>query len=92
MAKPNQTGPKTHYICQMYERKNAGRGKPPSLSVVKSIEYSNEGQAVDRAERSFASGSFVGVDAYRIEIDPDLGEPNEPVFLARLGDVPELEF
>lgn len=92
MAKANQTGPKIHYICQMYERKIGGRGKPAALSVVKSVECSNEGQVVDRAERSFASGSFVGVDAYRIEVDPDLGEPNDPVFLARLGEVPELEF
>lgn len=92
MLKENQTGSKIHYICQMYERQNGGRGKAAALTVVKSVECSNEGQLVDRAERSFASGSFVGVDAYRIEIDPDLGEPNAPVFLARLGDVPELEF
>ncbi|KPU84650.1 hypothetical protein JI58_02440 [Marinosulfonomonas sp. PRT-SC04] len=92
MLKTKHTGPKTHYICQMYERLSGTRGKTAALSVAKSVECSNEEQLVDRAERSFASGSFVGVDAYRIEIDPDLGEPNDPVFLARLGDVPELEF
>ena len=89
MAK-KQSGPQTHYVCQLYEERKVGRaGK--SLAVKNTLIYPNAAQAEDRAERAYSAGQCAGADAYRIIVDPDTGDTSEPVFLARLGKVPEVD-
>lgn len=85
-----QTGPTTHYICQLYEERRVGKsGK--ALAIKVAIPYPNAGRAEERAERSFKAGHCVGADAYSVAEDTDTGETDEPVFLARHGKVPEVD-
>lgn len=81
-------GPVTHYIAQLYEERKAGRAGT-ALAVKNTIPYTNPEQAEDRARRAFEQGQCAGADAYRIIIDPDTGDADEPLFLLRLGKVPE---
>ena len=79
-----------HYVCQVYDWKKRG-GKPlPELEVIEMVEAASEADAAIRAEKFYASKQFAGVDAYRVEVDEDLGEYSEPEFFTRLGDVPSL--
>ena len=47
----------------------------------------------ERAQRLFDTGNYAGVDAFTITADEELGEygEGEPVFHARLGQVPDHE-
>ena len=47
--------------------------------------------ARERAERMFETGSYAGIDAYTVTGNPEMGEYGEPVFHARLGNVPHHE-
>ena len=47
--------------------------------------------AHERAKRLFDTGNYAGVDAFTITADEELGEYGEPVFHARLGQVPDHE-
>ncbi|WP_166417601.1 hypothetical protein [Cochlodiniinecator piscidefendens] len=82
---------KTHYICQMYEKKPSGRGKPDALVVANTFQYTTAAQAEDRAQRVFAAQQYVGADAYSLVEDLTSDEVGEPNFLVRLGEVPDLE-
>ncbi len=86
MSKPDETGPKVHYICQTYVAK---KGVPGGLQVEKQFQYSSAAQAEERAERESQSGNYVGADAYSVTEDPASGEVGPPTFLARFGTVPE---
>lgn len=89
MTETNQTGSKVHYICQTYvETKSAG-GKVTGLKIGKQFQYTSASQAQERAERESRSAECVGADAYMITEDSDSDEVGAPVFLIRLGTVPE---
>ncbi|MEP2784287.1 MAG: hypothetical protein ABJO67_11720 [Pseudoruegeria sp.] len=81
---------KTHYICQLYTAKPTKAGT--KIEVSKMIEGTSESEVVSRAERSVERGLCAGADAYIVSVDPAIGEPGDPQFLARVGQVPELEF
>lgn len=89
MAK-KETGPVTHYICQLYEERKAGRAGM-QLAIKGTFPYDRPGPAEERAHRAFDAGQCVGADAYRVIVDPDTGDTDEPLFLLRLGKVPEAE-
>lgn len=89
MAKTD-TGPVTHYICQLYEERKAGRAGI-QLAVKGTFPYTKPAQAEERARRAFDAGQCAGADAYQIIVDPDTGDADEPVFLLRLGKVPEVQ-
>lgn len=76
----------TLFICQPY-----AAGKKGALKPQPAISYRTEQQALQRARRMMDGGSVVGVDVVRQTADPDLGDYDEPVFLARLGSVPTIE-
>ncbi len=44
-----------------------------------------------RAEKLFETGRYAGVDAYTVTSDEEAGEYGDPVFLIRLGRVPDVE-
>ncbi len=76
----------THFICQPYVKGKKGVPEPqPPLS------YKTGEQALQRARRMMDGGSVTGVDVVRQTVDPELGDYDEPVFLARLGSVPTSE-
>ncbi len=81
---------KTHYIVQMYERRKQGRGKSV-LAKAQAVECRDAGSAALKATKTYEGGYYVGVDAYKIEIDSEVEEYGEPEFLIRLGDVPKVE-
>ncbi len=81
---------KTHYICQLYSATSSRAGI--KLEVSKMIEGTSETEVISRAERSVERGLCAGADAYVVTVDPAIGEPGEPQFLARLGQVPELQY
>lgn len=88
MLEAEETGTKTHYICQTYIHKV---GKQVTLSVDKVFQYTSAAQAEERAEREARREDCVGADAYMLTEDSDSGEVSEPQFLARHGVVPELD-
>lgn len=88
MLESEETGTKTHYICQSYIEK---AGKQVVLTVDKVFQYTSASQAEERAEREARREGCVGADAYMLTEDSDSGEVSEPVFLARHGKVPELD-
>ena len=59
---------------------------PAEALPVRSAEAARE-----RAKRLFDTGNYMGVDAFTITADEELGEYGEPVFHARLGQVPDHE-
>ena len=91
MSEPEETGPKVHYICQTYVEKTVGRSTQASLQIGKQFQYSTAAQAEERAERECRSENCVGADAYMVTEDLDTGEVGAPIFIARLGTVPEVE-
>jgi hypothetical protein len=76
----------TKYVCQIY--KKTARGQ---LILDETIECRSEIAAEMRAEKLWQSGNHEGVDALVIAADPEQGEYDEPVFLTRLGNVPDTE-
>lgn len=88
MTNPDESATKVHYICQTYvEQKGAQAG----LKIGKQFEYSTASEAQNRAEREALSEDCAGADAYMVTEDPASGEVSAPVFLVRLGTVPEIE-
>lgn len=91
MTESDETAPKTHYICQTYTEKKGARGGPPGIQMDKQFEYTSEAQAQERAERENRSDTCIGADAYMVVEDPASGEVGSPVFIVRLGTVPEFD-
>ncbi|HYD99886.1 MAG TPA: hypothetical protein VEH84_10920 [Alphaproteobacteria bacterium] len=76
----------TLFLCQPYSVGQKGhlRSETPVLAR-------DATAAKLRAERMIGAGSkIVGVDVVQQEVDAEAGDYSEPVFLARLGRVPEL--
>ena len=65
--------------------------KKSVLTPVDSLSVVSEDAARERAERMFETGSYAGIDAYTVTGNPEMGEYGEPVFHARLGNVPHHE-
>ncbi len=82
MLDAEETGFKTHYICQTYVAHKNG------LKVDKLLQYTSAAQAEDRASREAARDGCAGADAYMLTEDVGSGEVSLPTFLARFGDVP----
>ncbi|CCG40379.1 hypothetical protein [Magnetospirillum molischianum] len=76
----------TLFICQPYVL-----GKRGALKPQPPIAYSTEAQAILRAHRIMDSGNVAGVDVVRQTADPEMGDYDEPVFIERLGTVPQVE-
>lgn len=76
----------TKYLCYIYKRNSSGQ-----LIIDETIECRSELACEMRAEKLWAAGHYVGVDAVMVAADPEQGEYDEPVFLTRLGEVPETE-
>ncbi|ASM71352.1 MULTISPECIES: hypothetical protein [Roseobacteraceae] len=91
MTEENETAEKVHYICQTYVEKKTGRSGQASLHIDKQFQYTTAAQAQERAERECRSDACAGADAYLLVEDPASGEVGEPVFLVRLGNVPEFD-
>lgn len=91
MTNPDENTEKTHYICQTYVEKKAGRDGQAGLKIAKQFKYSTASEAQNRAEREALSENCTGADAYMICEDPSSGEVGTPSFLVRLGNVPELD-
>jgi len=83
MNESEDTGMKTHYICQTYSTKKGG------LAVDKLFQYTTAAQAQERAEREARSDACAGADAYMVIEDASSGEVGPPQFLVRCGNVPE---
>ena len=81
----------TKFLCQTYRRQDRGKAKESVLVKAVAVECKTAAEAEARAHKMHAGGSHAGVDAFSIEIDVDLGDYSEPIFLVRLGDVPALE-
>lgn len=76
----------TLFICQPYTN-----GKKGALAPQPPVSYKTGEQALLRARRMMDGGSVVGVDVVSQTADPELGDYDEPIFLARLGSVPRSE-
>jgi hypothetical protein len=74
----------TKYICQTYKKTAKGQ-----LVIDETIECRNDIAAEMRAEKLWESGNYEGVDALVLAADPEMGEYDEPVFVARFGAVPD---
>ncbi|MDY8110413.1 hypothetical protein U0C82_14820 [Fulvimarina sp. 2208YS6-2-32] len=73
---------KTYFIVQAFEKK--GR----RLVAAQPTQCRSEAEAIGRAERD--ARRFTGVVAFRQVADDETGEVvDEPVFLARYGDLPQ---
>lgn len=71
-------------IVQPYARGPKGGLKPDTAIPVR-----DAAAGLARAERMMADGRFLGVDVVQVEADEEAGDYSEPVYLARLGQVPE---
>ncbi len=91
MMETNETNPKVHYICQTYVKKAGVNSEQVSLQIGKQFQYSTASQAQERADRECRSEDCAGADAYMVAEDLDTGEVGAPVFIARLGTVPETD-
>mgnify|MGYP001122039062 CR=1 FL=1 len=80
---------KTHYICQTYVETKGARGGPAGLKVDKQFQYTTEAAAQDRAERESHREGCAGADAYMVVEDSGSGEVSAPIFIVRLGNVPD---
>lgn len=79
----------TRFIVQTYGWKAARGGAPATLVITDTKEVPSQADAIRRAERIHEKSSdHVGVDAYCVTIDDEAGEYGDPVFFARLGEVP----
>ena len=77
-----------HVVLPYWEDKRKGL-IPAEALPVRSPSAANE-----RAKRLFDTGNYAGVDAFTITADEEIGEYGEygePVFHARLGQVPDHE-
>jgi hypothetical protein len=72
---------KTFYVVQPFSK-----GKRGGLKAEQAIQAPSESAAILRGER--LSGSKAGVLVFSISGDPEMGEFDDPVFLARHGEVP----
>lgn len=91
MTNSDENADKVHHICQTYVETKAGRNGQVSLKVDKQFEYTTALEAQNRAEREADREECAGADAYTIIEDPSTGEVGSPIFLVRLGTVPEIE-
>ncbi|WP_380055507.1 hypothetical protein ACFE33_00560 [Falsihalocynthiibacter sp. SS001] len=91
MAQHDESTTKRHYICQTYVEKIEGREGLAVLKIGKQFQYTTASQAQERAEREARAEGCAGADAYSVEEDLSSGEVSAPVFLVRLGNVPELD-
>ena len=91
MTDSAQSTEKIHYICQTYIEKKTGRDGLAGLKIDKQFEYATASEAQNRAEREAQSDTCTGADAYMISEDPSSGEVGTPVFLVRLGNVPDFD-
>lgn len=76
---------KVFFICQPYSRGPKGVLRPDTP-----IQANTADAARQRAERLMSGTRFLGVDVVQVEADTETGDYGEPVYLARLGQVPEL--
>ena len=76
----------TLFICQPYVLVARGglKAQPP-------VSYKTETQACMRAERMIDGGSVAGVLVVRQTADTVTGDYDEPVFLKRLGNTPQVD-
>ncbi len=74
----------TKYVCQVYRKNKHGQ-----LVIDETIECRNEVSTEMRAEKIWESGTCEGVDAVILAADADNGEYDDPVFITRLGNVPD---
>ena len=91
MTNAERSPDKTHYICQTYVETKAGRNRQTGLKIAKQFEYSTAAEAQNRAEREAQYKDCAGADAYSVSEDPNSGEVGGPIFLVRLGKVPEFD-
>ena len=83
-----ENGDKVHYICQTYTAKTGAQG---GLQLGKQFQYTSASEAQERAERESRYDGCVGADAYMVVEDVNSGEVGMPTFLARHGNVPEVD-
>ena len=76
----------THIVVQPYVS-----GKKGALAPAPAIEVKTAEAGRVRAERMMEGGRVLGVDVVQTEVDSEAGDYSEPVFLARLGQVPAVE-
>ena len=62
------------------------------LTPIEPLSVASEEAALERAKSLFETGRYAGVDAFTVTADPDMDEYVEPVFHARLGQVPRAEY
>ncbi len=75
---------KTFYVVQPFIK-----GKRGGLKAEQPIQASSEEAAIRRGER--LAESKAGVLVFAQSGDPEMGDFDEPVFLARLGEVPSAD-
>jgi len=88
MSQDENSSEKIHYICQTY---SVTKGAQAGLKIDKQFQYSTAFEAQSRAERENQRDDCAGADAYMVAEDPSSGEVGPPTFIARHGDVPELD-
>ena len=71
MINAERSPEKTHYICQTYVEKEAGRDGQGGLKIAKQLEYSTASEAQNRAEREALSEDCAGATAYMVSEDPN---------------------
>lgn len=79
------------FICQVYEWKNQANASRPVLTKTQMFECRDTRDAENRARKIHDGKQYAGVDVFKVTIDEDMGDYGEPEFIARLGDVPNLE-
>lgn len=72
---------KTYYAVVGFKRARGG------IAVEQAVPASGERSAIRMAERLASNG--VGAVAFSRAGDPEIGDFDEPVELARFGDIPE---
>ncbi len=78
------------HIVQPYDLVTQ-RGRGSSLVPGEALSVRSAAAAKQRAETLYATRRHVGVDAYTVKVDEEAGEYGDPVFHARLGQVPDYE-
>lgn len=76
----------TQIIVQPYVSGTKG-----ALTPAAAIKVNTADAGRVRAQRIMATGRVIGVDVVQTEADSEAGDYSEPVFLARLGQVPQIE-
>ena len=88
-GKDKSSTSETRFIVQPYVLRKQ-RGRQAALVPADPLPVRNAQAARLRAEKLHATGRYAGVDAYSVTCDEEAGEYGEPVFHARLGQVPEV--